>query len=127
MAAIRIHNPNGSRKVANQLVAPIVAKNERVGMGNAQNVYFREDTAKPSQVLVAAADPDTLIRIADAKEALSQRTMNGVWRALGIGLIGLAVGLCTHVLRCQCSCSFNLGNVHPDRNGRECIPVWRDW
>lgn len=92
MAAIRMHNPNGSKKVANQLVAPIVARNEKVGMGNAQNVYFREDVAKPSQVLVAAADPDTLIRIANAKEALSQRTMNGVWRALGIGIIGAAVG-----------------------------------
>lgn len=92
MAAIRIHNPNGSRKVANHLVAPIVAKNEKVGMGNAQNVYFREDTAKPSQVLVAAADPDTLLRIQNAKQMLVQRTMSGVWRALGIGLIGATVG-----------------------------------
>lgn len=93
MAAIRIHNPNGSRKVANHLVAPIVAKNEKVGMGNAQNVYFREDTAKPSQVLVAAADPDTLLRIENAKRILMQRTMSGVWRALGIGLAGTLVGL----------------------------------
>lgn len=92
MAAIRIHNPNGSRKVANQLVAPIVAKNERVGMGNAQNVYFQENTAKPSQVLVAAADPDTLLRIQNAKQMLVQRTMSGVWRALGIGAVGGFVG-----------------------------------
>lgn len=61
-------------------------------MGNAQNVYFREDTAKPSQVLVAAADPDTLLRIQNAKQMLVQRTMSGVWRALGIGLAGVFVG-----------------------------------
>ena len=77
-----ISNPNGSRVVAN----------EKVGMGNAQNVYFREDVAKPSQVLVAAADPDTLQRIAVVKQALMQRTMNGVWRALGVAVAGLALG-----------------------------------
>lgn len=77
-----ISNPNGSRVVAN----------ERVGMGNAQNVYFREDVAKPSQVLVAAADPDTLQRIAVVKQALMQRTMNGVWRALGVAALGAGLG-----------------------------------
>lgn len=91
MAAIRIQNKDGSKKVPNH--APIVARNDRVGMGNAQNVYFREDVAKPSQVLVAAADPDTLLRIANAKQVLSQRAMLGAWRALGIALIGVAVGV----------------------------------
>jgi hypothetical protein len=77
-----IRNASGGKIVAN----------ERVGMGTARGTYFREEVAKPSQVIVAASNPETLKQLAKAKRDLVQDQLNGAWIAIGAMILGGVIG-----------------------------------